>query len=249
MSIPTVARIIRSKTTDLMLSYLSIIMALSVGFSVVFYATSSNELSKQLGPPTSASLNIAPPKGEAMLAFNVQANRRLNGPTEVAYLQQRVKQGRSNLRHTLILLNVVALLLGIGLSYLLARRTLRPIEAAIEAQSRFASNASHELRTPLAVMQIEIENALATLRLSKPARKLIESNLEEVTHLKLLSEDLLQLARQTEKPDLRPTWLDEIASLAMNRVVKSAQAKNMTITDVSLHISAMANKQSFLQVI
>ena len=243
----TVARIVHSKTTGLALSYLSIIMILSVGFSIVFYLTTSNTLGKQLGPPTSASVNITPPRGEAGLAFNVHANRQLNGSAEVAYLQQLVKQGRSDLRRTLVLLNIAALMLSIGLSYFLAHRTLRPIEAAIEAQSRFASNASHELRTPLAVMQIEIERGLTTLSLSKPARELIESNLEEVTHLKQLSEDLLRLARQTEEPDVQPTWLDDVASLAMNRVAKSAQAKNMVITDISPHISAIANKQSLLQ--
>jgi len=249
MKMPTIVRIARSKTIHLALSYLSIIMVLSIGFSVVFYTTTSNTLGKQLGPPTSASVNVAPPKGESGLTFNIHANRQLNGPAEVAYLQQLVEQGRSDLRRALVLLNIAALILSIGLSYFLARRTLRPIEAAIEAQSRFASNASHELRTPLAVMQVEIERALTTLTLSKPARKLIESNLEEVTHLKQLSEDLLRLARQTEKPDLQPTWLDDVASVAMNRAAKSAQAKGMIITDISPHVSVIANQQSLLQAI
>lgn len=85
---------------------------------------------------------------------------------------------------------------GIG-SYVLARRTLRPIEQAHEAQKRFTSDASHELRTPLAVMKTELEVALRDTKATKQdLQEVIQSNLEEVNTLTKLSQTLLDLARQ-----------------------------------------------------
>src|SRR5437588_9545776 len=45
-------------------------------------------------------------------------------------------------------------------AYVLAGRTLRPIQEAMERQERFAVAASHELRTPLTVLQGTLEVAL-----------------------------------------------------------------------------------------
>jgi signal transduction histidine kinase len=56
-----------------------------------------------------------------------------------------------------VLLNTLALLGGAYVSYVLARHTLEPIEEAMEAQARFASDASHELRTPLTILRGYIE--------------------------------------------------------------------------------------------
>jgi two-component system sensor histidine kinase CiaH len=106
---------------------------------------------------------------------------------------------------------------GIG-SYLLARRTLQPIEYSYEAQSRFTSDASHELRTPLAVMKTELEVALRDPTLSKKEMKeLLNSNLEEVNKLTKLSHTLLQLSR------LDHTGLTT-EKIAVNEIVRSAIA-------------------------
>jgi signal transduction histidine kinase len=100
-----------------------------------------------------------------------------------------------------ILINLIyinCLILGAGgvASYVMARRTLRPIQEAHEAESRFVSDASHELRTPLAVMKTELEVALKDPDLSKGEMKqLLESNLEEVNKLTKLSQTLLTLSK------------------------------------------------------
>ncbi|MBC7868757.1 GHKL domain-containing protein [Candidatus Saccharibacteria bacterium] len=84
---------------------------------------------------------------------------------------------------------------GIG-SFLLAKRTLRPIQEAHEAQSRFTSDASHELRTPLATMKAEIEVTLRDKQATESdLKQVLNSNLEEVEKLSRLSEMLLSLSR------------------------------------------------------
>jgi two-component system, OmpR family, sensor histidine kinase CiaH len=134
------------------------------------------------------------------------------------------------------------------LSYYLARRTLRPIEAAIRVQSQFASDVSHELRTPLTIMQIETEENLRRLKLSQPIKKLLESNLEELTHLHELSEMLLRLAR-SEHIEVELVWTDEIVTKAINRTMRNAQAKNITIIDATSRVAVIAHPQSLLEIL
>lgn len=104
--------------------------------------------------------------------------------------------GSSHILIELLYANLIILGTGGLVSYLFARRTLRPIQEAHEAQSRFTSDASHELRTPLAAMKAEIE---VTLRdkaaTSSDYKEVLKSNLEEVEKLTALSEMLLNLSR------------------------------------------------------
>ncbi|MDO8591943.1 MAG: ATP-binding protein [bacterium] len=170
----------KSAALRLTAGYLAIIMALSIGCSVALYHVSSNELANSAKRPVDL--------------YNV-----VFGPdnaTEINNLRlHQLENDRNQLKLYLLLFNVAVLVVGGGVSYLLARRTLRPIEEALEMQKRFAGDASHELRTPLTAMQTEIEVALRSPTLTeKEAVNLLKSNLEEVGKLKSLSEGLLTLA-------------------------------------------------------
>ena len=204
-------RLFKSATLQLTGWYLLIMMVICVGFSTVIYQVSSSEFERRL-PQTIISTS----------PFNLDAI------LERARAQ-RAAESRAALIRNLILVNLVALGLGGGASYLLARRTLRPIEQAAEAQGRFVSDASHELRTPLTAMQAENEVALRDPKLSKAdLRTLLQSNLEEVGKLQGLSDRLLQLTNGANTP-LAPVPLEEAAIDAINRVIKPAQTKNIPI--------------------
>jgi signal transduction histidine kinase len=133
---------------------------------------------------------------------------------------------------------------------LLARRTLQPIQDALEAQSRFTSDASHELRTPLTAMQAEIEVALRDKSLTKEdARALLESNLEEVVKLRRLSDRLLQLASADNEMELTPTSLEEVSIEALNRALPQAEAKNILITNEAGPLLVMGNSENLTDVV
>ena len=124
-------------------------------------------------------------------------------------IHQRETASR-NIFFTLLYVNLLILLGGGVLSYLLARRTLHQIEESHNAQSRFTSDASHELRTPLAAMRSELEVAIRDPKMSKSEmRELLESNLEEVNELSTLSQTLLSLSKldyaslEFEKVDMK----------------------------------------------
>lgn len=160
--------------------YLSILILISLSFSMVIYTVASREVGTRL--------SFEPDDPQILQIYNHQ---QLN---ELRHTQ--VVESRHTLFAALAVTNVVLWAAGGIVSYHLARRTLKPIEEAHEAQSRFTSDASHELRTPLASMKTELEVALRDPELNQAdMRELLESNLEEVNKLTSLSYNLLQLSR------------------------------------------------------
>lgn len=101
-------------------------------------------------------------------------------------------------------------------SQYLAKLSMKPLLDSIDKQKSFVENASHELRTPLAVLQ----NRLETL-FRKPEATILDSSesiassLEEVRNMRLLTTNLLNLARRDdglnpEIVDIEPTFFDGI---------------------------------------
>jgi two-component system, OmpR family, sensor kinase len=69
------------------------------------------------------------------------------------------------------------------------------LEAALDRERRFVSDASHELRTPLASLRTELELALRRPRPPRELKAALASAAEETERLSRLAEDLLVLAR------------------------------------------------------
>ena len=161
--------------------YLLIIMVISLLFSGLVYQSALGEVNtrlEQFGEHLPADYNIT------SLA-QYQSIR-----------QAQTEQAAHNILVNLIYINCLTLAAGGVASFLMARRTLKPIQEAHEAESRFVSDASHELRTPLAVMKTELEVALKDINLPPAEMKaLLESNLEEVNKLTKLSQTLLTLSK------------------------------------------------------
>ena len=169
----------QQRVRRLALSYLAVIMTLSLVFSVIIYAITSIQLNRPLPP---GEHNQQPPA-----LVESQFNRRL---------ERRNSETRGSVIVSLIVLNGVMLLVGYWLSLLLARRTLAPIERAMRAQVQFVSDASHELRTPLTALMTTNEVALRKKTLDeKKVRAVFQRNIDEVEKLRELTDNLLQLTQ------------------------------------------------------
>jgi two-component system sensor histidine kinase CiaH len=237
MSTENTFRFLRSATGRLAMTYLAIIMLMSIGFSTVLYNTSSSQLGRQI-------------PNQALVGGSFSPNG--FGSDVQSFLQQRIDEGRQALLVRLIWLNVLALVAGATVSYYLARRTLRPIEESMEAQTQFVSDASHELRTPLTAIRASNEVAMRKAKLSlQDANQVIKQNAEDVIKLQELTDGLLRLANNSDlaKHKLTPIPLQEAAAEAMNQVVQLAQAKDITVNDEVANIKVLGNKQSLVQVI
>jgi two-component system sensor histidine kinase CiaH len=170
----------QSATVKLTIWYVIILVTISILFSFVIYSIASTEVGVRI---TNLQQSNPPVFPTDSTVFNTVR-------------EFQIHEANNSLMGALIITNLIIWFAGGFGSYYLAKRTLRPIEEAHEAQSRFTSNASHELRTPLASMKIELEVAMRDQSLKKEEmRELLSSNLEEVNKLTMLSHTLLQLSR------------------------------------------------------
>ena len=204
----------QQRVRRLALSYLAVIMTLSLVFSVIIFAITSVQLNRPLPPGEHTQ---QPPE-----LIERQFNRRL---------EQRNDETRSLVIMSLAVLNGVMLLVGYWLSLLLARRTLEPIERSIEQQAQFVSDASHELRTPLAALLLVNEVALRKSTLTeKKARQVLSQNVAEIKKLTELSNSLLDLAKSegamTDSELVSPAALIEEV---VTRFTPAAQAKQLRL--------------------
>lgn len=216
MSLPNLS--VKSAFKRLLLTYLSIIMALSIGFSAVFYIQSVHE--------ASGNLRSQQQQLRDYLYFTT--------PEGVQKIQdQQLYLFKKNLFRRLIALNLGMLALGTTVSYFLARRSLMPLAEALESQSRFTSDAAHELRTPLTAMKTEIEVSLRdkNLKLAE-AKEVLSSNLEEISKLQTLTDALLRLAKSGDNVD-KSHWetfrLADVLESASSRLEDKAQARKINV--------------------
>lgn len=100
----------------------------------------------------------------------------------------------------IIMLLIATVLLSV-LSYYLAGKAMKPIEASFTKQKRFVSDASHELRTPLSIFfsSLELLESEDKEHLSPLSQEVLDDLKSEALSMKELLEDLLFLARNDQK--------------------------------------------------
>jgi signal transduction histidine kinase len=236
--------IFHSARLQLTLFYLAIILFVSLTISVGYRLLAVHDY--ESGNPTVRSefrhLFIPP----SFLSLNNYPN--VDNVMSIEAAQEA--HARHDLDLDVFFVNIIVLVVGGTLSYWFAERTLKPIEKAHDLQKRFASDASHELRTPLTNMKVENEVFLRQKDFSQAeARKLIESNLEEVQRLNNLAGNLLSM-NQYENVDinLRNTDIDKILDQAISSVDKIAASKSIKFDNKIKNTSIIGNKDSLVQL-
>ena len=110
-----------------------------------------------------------------------------------------------SLARTFLLIGGLSFAAFLGLSLLLARWAVRPVERAWEQQRQFVADASHELKTPLAVITTNAE-LLQTAEEGGPAEHILAT----ARQMRALVESLLELAQadggRAETPMARVEW-------------------------------------------
>ena len=131
--------------------------------------------------------------------------------TNISQLEQTSEKHESQIALVMICFWGISLFASI----FLAKMSVKPLLESMNRQKAFVENASHELRTPLAVLQ----NRLETL-FRKPEATIMESSeniassLDEVRNMRLLTTNLLNLARRDDgiKPEfceITPSFFDQ----------------------------------------
>lgn len=144
---------------------------LAVTYVLVEHGTSKNVVTFGKGDQQGAAMWRDGPKPGARDRA-VQITGRASGavtpgtvPPDLQKLKALAARQHADLLNQLLLDSGIALgvmaVLSCGLGWVVAGRTLRPLESSLVAQRRFVANASHELRTPLARQRAIGQVALA----------------------------------------------------------------------------------------
>lgn len=141
---------------------------------------------------------------------------------------------RSNhLKEDLLYFNCIVLAGSIVLGYILAKRTLKPIEAAHTDQLRFTAEASHELRTPITAMKADTESILSLKRPSyRQLKDTLISNLNDIERLEALTNHLLYMGRFKfqKQPSAESVSLKEAVENSLRLVERKYKDKNIAIS-------------------
>ena len=114
--------------------------------------------------------------------------------SQLAYAATIERIGTALLLADLVVVGIVG-----ALAWLLATRTLRPIQEAHRRQRRFVADASHEMRTPIAGIRATAEGALEGHGSATELRSSLASIVGSTDRLARLTNDLLLLARADDR--------------------------------------------------
>jgi len=208
--------------------YLLIIMLISMSFSMVIYRVLTSELDR------------------LERVERIRVERRLPQLLTPTFFDPDIlAETKQRLVLSLVAINAMILAGSAIAGYFLAGRTLEPIADILEEQNLFVTNASHELRTPLTSLKAEIEVNLRNKSLTiNEAKKLLQSNLEEVNNLQELSDNLIRLTQfqngNTSLPVTR-VQLSSSVNEAIRRVTLAAKTKRVSITSAVPNLMLTGN--------
>lgn len=153
----------------------------------------------------------------------------------------------------LILIDSGILLISTFLAYLLAGKTLAPIEKSLIAQKRFTADAAHELRTPLTSIKTALEVNLKDSKMTKSgALAILQDNLKDIESLEKLSNELLILAKveNSHKSSIRENIaLDEVSNELLHKFTVLAKNKNIKIISQAKHELIKTDHDKLIQLL
>lgn len=123
---------------------------------------------------------------------------------------------------------------------------LNRIESAFKHQKSFLSNISHELKNPLTVITSQLEVVLTKDRTKEEYQKTLNSVLEDVRDLSVVSDQLMQLARI--KNNINPVAFE---SIRIDEVIWDARAaiiKSFPHYRINVEYEHMNDEAGFLEV-
>lgn len=120
-----------------------------------------------------------------------------------------------------------------AIGWILAGRSIRPIQQSYDQMEKFTADAAHELQTPLTILQSAVEDSydVATLEDLTPNLELIHRQTDRLSHL---VKDLLLVSRLEQK-QITTHWTDICLNDVMRDLVEEftpiAQRKKLELID------------------
>lgn len=163
-----------------------------------------------------------------------------------------IAESQKRLLINLAFIDGIIFVLSGSLSYLLAGRTLRPIQKMTEEQKRFISDASHELKTPLTGLKALFEVSLRDKKLNlSEAKNVIKEGISQTNQLQLLSESLLKLnyLDGSSSLNLQPISIKKIMTETVNKIKAKADFRRIKIKTKTVSGEINADQQKIEELI
>ncbi len=130
-----------------------------------------------------------------------------------------------------LVLGAVGVVLAGVLSWIIARRAVRPLGGALRIQRAFIADASHELRTPLTVLDARLQVLQRGLAADDPSSPVVAELRRDARSLMDVVNDLLEAAEAASGrgSGTIPENLTAIAELAVESMRVIGQARNVRI--------------------
>lgn len=223
-----------SARAKLTLWYVAIIAIVSLTFSAIVYQNVTSEIE---GSFKRFNLRV------------LEQTRQFTPRNFVIYrLEDDLAQAKRAVLLRLFHVNLIIISSSAIAAYILAGKTIEPLEEALEKEKRFTADAGHELKTPLTALRTELEVALRDKNLKlKDAKALLKSNLEEVVSLQNLTENLLTLTRFSQNrksPHFTQLNIKDVLENSIKKVSPMAKAKAIKIKKDIISASIKADAQS-----
>lgn len=223
--------------------YLLILMFISISFSLIIYKGISDEIDR-----FSQSQRLR-------IERRIFENSFYSQPVPISFIDpDLIEESKHRLILILFFINSGIFFIVGSLSYLLAKKTLQPIQEMVEEQNRFISDASHEFRTPLTSLKSSLEVNLRDKNLSlSDAKNIMEESIKDVNDLQKLSDSLLQLS-QYEKPNFSSNFekisLSQLLTESVNKIKVLAKNKNidMRIKDNYVKGNLIGDKYGLMEL-
>ncbi|MGX8176751.1 sensor histidine kinase [Exiguobacterium artemiae] len=158
--------------------------------------------------------------------------QRNNDEKESILLMKDISTTQDTLQRLIAMLAGIALLSTLvlmGVSYILAGRSVVPVQQAFDRQRRFTSDASHELRTPLTILYSGIE-LLETEPLSTEGQAILSDLKAETASMQYLVSDLLLLAREGQPGPTSPVDLSTLVTQTSERFKHTLVNRTLSLT-------------------
>ncbi len=135
---------------------------------------------------------------------------------------------------------------------------MQRMATSLKRARQFSADVTHELRTPLTILRGETELALRNDRTQEQLRWVLESNLEEISRMSYLIEDLLLLSKSDlgEIPlKKEPLLVPELILELHHQATLLSAAKNINVTlampkqDLLVNADSLRLRQVFLNLL
>lgn len=218
--------------------YLLIIMTISLAFSILVYHAHMREVVRYNHMQRQRVLQQLPPPPRGQRYLLVQDD------DIVEDAHTRTVLGLASFNGLILVISGI-------FGYMLAGRTLAPIQKMMDDQHQFVSDASHELRTPITSLQAAMEVFQRTKNPTiKEAKTLVNESIQDIKGLERLVDSMLHLAHTSNETAMVFQDVDLQTTLkhAIKKLKPISQKKSIEITIDSKEAHMFGDDSSLLQL-